>query len=27
MMRQTWIDKGDTVALTWQCALAAIEVK
>ncbi|MBG6078119.1 putative transposase [Polaromonas sp. CG_9.11] len=24
MMRRTWIDKGDTVALTWQCALAGV---
>lgn len=24
MMRQTWIDKGDTVALTWQCALTGV---
>lgn len=24
MMRQSWIDKGDTVALTWQCALAGV---
>lgn len=24
MMRRNWIDKGDTVALTWQCALAGV---
>ena len=24
MMRHTSIDKGDTVALTWQCALAGV---
>lgn len=24
MMRHAWIDKGDTVALTWQCALAGV---
>lgn len=24
MMRRTWIDKGDRVALTWQCALAGV---
>ena len=24
MMRQTWIDKEDTVALRWQCALAGV---
>ena len=24
MMRQTWVDKGDTVAMTWQCALAGV---
>ena len=24
MMRRTWIDKGDAVALTWQCALAGV---
>ena len=24
MMRRTWIDNGDTVALTWQCALAGV---
>ena len=24
MMRQSWIDKGDAVALTWQCALAGV---
>jgi putative transposase len=24
MMRESWIDKGDTVALTWQCALASV---
>ena len=24
MMRRSWIDKQDTVALTWQCALAGV---
>ena len=24
MMRQTWVDQGDTVAMTWQCALAGV---
>ena len=24
MMRHTWIDKQDKVALTWQCALAGV---
>lgn len=24
MMRRSWIDKGDRVALTWQCALAGV---
>ena len=24
MIRHTWIDKEDTVALTWQCALAGL---
>ena len=24
MMRRSWIDKGDAVALTWQCALAGV---
>ena len=24
MMRQSWIDKGDAVAVTWQCALAGV---
>ena len=24
MMRHAWIDKGDTVALSWQCALAGL---
>ena len=24
MMRHTWIDKGDTVALTWQYTLAGV---
>ena len=24
MMRKSWIDKGDTVALTWQCALEGV---
>ena len=24
MMRQSWIDKGDTVSLIWQCALAGV---
>jgi hypothetical protein len=24
MMRRTWTDRQDTVALTWQCALAGL---